>query len=84
MKFCFSLYWFVMPVVSILLPINIPVEYFGESVLVSIFIAGFLRIALSLHYAWLINSAIILWGLDPVNRYIIVIVSIKTYSMLVF
>ncbi|XP_065212578.1 acyl-CoA Delta-9 desaturase [Planococcus citri] len=63
-----TLYWLLMPIVSILLPINIPVEYFGESVLVSVFISGFLRIALSLHCAWLINSAVILWGLDPVDR----------------
>lgn len=63
-----TLYWLLMPIVSILLPINIPVEYFGESLLVSVFIAGFLRIAVSLHCAWLIDSGIILWGLDPVDR----------------
>lgn len=58
-----------MPVIALLLPVNVPVEYFEESIVVSIFIVGFLRIAVSLHYAWLIHSATILWGLDPLDRY---------------
>ncbi|XP_054269585.1 acyl-CoA Delta12-desaturase-like [Macrosteles quadrilineatus] len=62
------LYWIVMPIVGLLLPINAPVEYWGESILVSVFVVGMLRIAVLWHASWLVNSANILWGLDPVDR----------------
>lgn len=57
-----------MPIVSLLLPINAPVEYWNESVLVSIFVVGFLRITVLLHGAWLVMSAFIVWGLDPLDK----------------
>ena len=57
-----------MPFFGLLLPVNIPVEYFGEELLISVFVAGFFRLALTLHYAWLINNATIVWGLDPLDR----------------
>ncbi|XP_075225189.1 acyl-CoA Delta-9 desaturase-like [Lycorma delicatula] len=63
-----KLYWIIMPIVSLLLPFNAPVEYWNESILVSIFVVGFLRITILLHCAWLINSAFIVWGLDPLNK----------------
>lgn len=63
-----SLYWFIMPIMALILPINTPVQYWGESLMVSIFVVGFFRIAISLHYAWLIHSATLLWGLDPEDR----------------
>jgi stearoyl-CoA desaturase (delta-9 desaturase) len=61
-------YWFIMPVVSLLLPINAAVEYWGESLLVSVMVVGFLRIAILLQASWLINSATLLWGLDPMDK----------------
>ncbi|KAG8337745.1 acyl-CoA Delta-9 desaturase [Homalodisca vitripennis] len=63
-----KLYWLVMPIVGLLLPINAPVEYWGETVLVSLSLVGFLRLSVLWHAAWLVNSANILWGLDPLDR----------------
>ncbi|XKL62345.1 hypothetical protein PGB90_002178 [Kerria lacca] len=63
-----TLYWIIWPIVNIFLPLNFIMEYFNESFLVAIFVAGFLRITISLHYAWLIHSATILWGLDPLDK----------------
>ncbi|CAH0391037.1 unnamed protein product [Bemisia tabaci] len=62
------LYWIMMPLFSILLPINAPVEYWGESILVSVFVVGFLRVTLCLHGAWMVNTAFLVWGLDPLNK----------------
>uniref|UniRef100_A0A6G1SJ94 Acyl-CoA Delta(11) desaturase n=1 Tax=Aceria tosichella TaxID=561515 RepID=A0A6G1SJ94_9ACAR len=61
-------YWFIMPIVAFLLPVNFPVEYWGESILVSVYVVGFFRYCLGLHMSWLVNSAILIWGLDPKAR----------------
>ena len=58
-----------MPVLGLFLPIYIPVGYLGEELLVSLFVAGFFRLAVTLHYAWMINNATVVWGLDPLDRY---------------
>nr|QBY26787.1 desaturase 2 [Nilaparvata lugens] len=63
-----NFYWVIMPVVSILLPINLPVAYWDESILASVFVVGFLRVIVLLQCAWLINSATIVWGLDPLDK----------------
>ncbi|XP_046629802.1 acyl-CoA Delta-9 desaturase [Neodiprion virginianus] len=62
-------YWIIMPIFGLLLPINAPVEYWGESVMNSIFILGFLRFALTVNVSWLINSANLIWGLKPGQKY---------------
>lgn len=62
------LYWVFAILLGILLPINAPMEYWAESGFNAVFIVGFLRITLSLHMVWLINSANILWGLDPLDK----------------
>lgn len=50
-------------IVGILLPINAPAEYWSESIGVTIFVIGFLRLAVLLNVSWLVNSAMLIWGL---------------------
>ncbi|KAK9504997.1 hypothetical protein O3M35_009154 [Rhynocoris fuscipes] len=62
------LYYIIMPIIGILIPINFAIDYLGESALVAIFVIGFLRITLLLHASWLVESALLLWGLDPNDK----------------
>lgn len=64
-----SYFWILMPILAFLLPINAPVEYWGESILISVYVAGFFRYCLGLHMSWLVSSAVLIWGLDPKARY---------------
>lgn len=48
----------------ILLPVNSPLEYWGDSLTASIVVAFSLRYMLVLNICWLINSAHLVWGLD--------------------
>ncbi|KAL1123055.1 hypothetical protein AAG570_002143 [Ranatra chinensis] len=61
-------YWLLMPIFSLLLVVNAPVEYWEESILVSVLMIGSLRVTILLHALWLIPSSAIVWGLDPNNR----------------
>ncbi|KAJ2942657.1 hypothetical protein O0L34_g2128 [Tuta absoluta] len=58
------LYWLVYGVLFLLLPLNAPLEYWDDTVLVSLFVIGFLRYLVVLHAAWLVDSGIALWGLQ--------------------
>lgn len=62
------LYWLIMPVFGIILPINACMEYWGESIWVAIFVIGVLRIVVLLNMSWLIHSGYIIWGLDPLDK----------------
>ncbi|XP_063243805.1 acyl-CoA Delta-9 desaturase isoform X2 [Bacillus rossius redtenbacheri] len=61
-------YWLLMPVLCFLLPINAPVEYWGETIISSFFVVGCLRYCVTLHLAWLINTSVCIWGIDPENK----------------
>ncbi|KAK0164231.1 hypothetical protein PV328_002882 [Microctonus aethiopoides] len=54
---------------GLLLPINAPAEYWGESIVTSFFVIGFLRLAVLLNISWLINSATHIWSLKPQDKY---------------
>ncbi|CAH1100421.1 unnamed protein product [Psylliodes chrysocephalus] len=56
-------------IITLLLPINAPAEYWGESLYSSIFILGWLRGTINLNLCWLINSATKIWGLEPGEKY---------------
>lgn len=58
-----------MAILCLLLPINAPVEYWGEDMLSSLMILGLFRIPITLHAVWFINSARIIWELKPNDRY---------------
>lgn len=57
-----------MPILGIILPINAPIEYWGESMAVSIMLIGFTRVTLLLHASWFVNTATLIWGFDPLDK----------------
>nr|CAD7460435.1 unnamed protein product [Timema tahoe] len=61
-------YWLLMPVLCLLLPINAPVEYWGETIFNSFFVVGILRYCVTLHLTWLVDSAVVVWGIDPEDK----------------
>lgn len=65
------IYRFYIPlfiIFGLLLPINAPAEYWGESIVTSFFVIGFLRLAVLLNISWLINSATHIWSLKPQDK----------------
>ncbi|KAG8237199.1 hypothetical protein J437_LFUL016085 [Ladona fulva] len=62
--------WILIPIFCFLLPVNAPVEYWNESILVSVFVIGFLRHALVTNISWLVNSSSCIWGLRLGDRYL--------------
>lgn len=63
------LYWIFFPFLGLLLPMNAPAEYWEESIMNSIFILGFLRLAVSYQISCLVNSAMLIWGLKPGDKF---------------
>lgn len=61
-------YWLLYPILFVLLPINAPLEYWGDTVQAAIFVAFSLRYLVVLNVAWLINSAHLIWGLDKNHK----------------
>ncbi|EGK96641.1 AGAP003051-PB [Anopheles gambiae str. PEST] len=61
-------YWAMYLVLFVLLPINAPLEYWGDTVQAAIFVAFSLRYLVVLNVAWLINSAHFVWGLDKNHK----------------
>lgn len=57
-------YWVLYFFLHVLLPINTPLEYWGDSIVAAIFVAFSLRYLIVLNVCWLINSAHFIWGLD--------------------
>ncbi|CAH0558588.1 unnamed protein product [Brassicogethes aeneus] len=56
-------------IVTLLLTLNAPAEYWSENIVSSIFVAGWFRYFVTLHLVWLINSATKIWGLLPGEKY---------------
>lgn len=63
------LYWLLAPIL-VVVTVLIPSELWGESLLCSVFVAGFFRATVSLHYSWILNAATVIWGLEPLNKYV--------------
>ncbi|XP_052902664.1 acyl-CoA Delta-9 desaturase [Anopheles moucheti] len=61
-------YWLLYLVLFVLLPINAPLEYWGDTVQAAIFVAFSLRYLIVLNVAWLINSSHLVWGLDKSHK----------------
>lgn len=59
-KFYWVLYFFL----HVLLPINTPLEYWGDTIPAAIFVTFSLRYLIVLNVCWLINSAHFVWGLN--------------------
>lgn len=62
-------YNFMYPILVLLLPINAPCEYWGETIATSLMVVGWLRYALTLHSTWLLHSASNIWDLKPGEKY---------------
>lgn len=62
--FFFRYYWLLYIVLCLLLPINAPAEYWGESLKNALLVAGILRIGICIQMANLIHSATRIWGLQ--------------------
>lgn len=60
----FRWYWLLYLVCQVLLPINSPLEYWGDSVPAALFVAFSLRYMITLNIAWLVNSAHFIWALS--------------------
>lgn len=58
-------YWLLYAVLFMLLPMNAPLEYWGDSLQASLFVAFSLRYLIVANVSWLINSSHFIWGLDP-------------------
>ncbi|XP_044262143.1 acyl-CoA Delta-9 desaturase [Tribolium madens] len=61
-------YWFLFVIVTLLLPINAPVEYWDETILNSFFILGWLRLGISYHLRLLIHSGINIFDFKQTDR----------------
>ncbi|XP_055379280.1 acyl-CoA Delta-9 desaturase [Condylostylus longicornis] len=57
-------YWILYSILFVLLPINAPLEYWGDNVSAAIFVAFSLRYLIVLNVSWLINSGHFIWALD--------------------
>ncbi|XP_054083378.1 acyl-CoA Delta-9 desaturase [Zeugodacus cucurbitae] len=57
-------YWVLYFFLHVLLPVNAPLEYWGDSIASATFVAFSLRYLIVLNVCWLINSAHFIWGLD--------------------
>ncbi|KAG8036725.1 hypothetical protein G9C98_004047 [Cotesia typhae] len=62
-------YWPLFLIIGILLPINAPAEYWGESIVNSVLVLGFFRFAVLSNMTWLIHSGTLIWGLKPHEKY---------------
>ncbi|XP_076629182.1 uncharacterized protein LOC143345695 [Colletes latitarsis] len=54
-------YWVLFGIFGLLLPLNAPLEYWDETMPLTILIAGILRFAITVNMSWLINSAMVIW-----------------------
>ncbi|XP_017472762.1 PREDICTED: acyl-CoA Delta(11) desaturase isoform X1 [Rhagoletis zephyria] len=57
-------YWVLYFFLHVLLPVNAPLEYWGDSMAAATFVTFSLRYLIVLNVCWLINSAHFIWGLD--------------------
>ncbi|XP_076288869.1 acyl-CoA Delta-9 desaturase-like [Lasioglossum baleicum] len=57
-------YWLIFGVFGLLLPLNAPLEYWDETMGLTVLITGILRFAITVNVSWLVNSAVIIWGIN--------------------
>ncbi|XP_076673235.1 acyl-CoA Delta-9 desaturase-like isoform X2 [Andrena cerasifolii] len=55
-------YWLLFGIFGLLLPLNAPLEYWDESMALTVLITGILRFAITVNVSWLVNSALLVWG----------------------
>ncbi|XP_045482948.1 acyl-CoA Delta-12 desaturase [Harmonia axyridis] len=62
-------YWYLYLIIAVLLPVNAPAEYWGETLMNTVAIAGFMRLAVVFHSNLLISSGSKLLGLAPGEKF---------------
>ncbi|XP_053980728.1 acyl-CoA Delta-12 desaturase [Hylaeus volcanicus] len=66
-------YWLLFGIIGLLLPLNAPLEYWDESLPTIILTVGILRFAITTNMSWLVNSALMVWGVKgskiPLNNF---------------
>ncbi|KAJ3641788.1 hypothetical protein Zmor_028266 [Zophobas morio] len=61
-------YWILFAIFTLLLPINAPVEYWGDTILSSVFVVGWLRFAVTYHLSLLIHSGLNVFDFNFLDR----------------
>ncbi|GAB0096563.1 hypothetical protein DMENIID0001_120870 [Sergentomyia squamirostris] len=61
-------YYIIMPIMCFILPTIIPMYFWNESFINSLFVSTLLRLSFSHHSTYLINSAAHAWGKKPYDR----------------
>lgn len=57
-----KLYWLVFGIFGLLLPLNAPLEYWNETMAMTVLVTGILRFAITVNVSWLVNSALLVWS----------------------
>ncbi|XP_015431729.1 PREDICTED: acyl-CoA Delta(11) desaturase [Dufourea novaeangliae] len=57
-----KLYWLIFGIFGLLLPLNAPLEYWDETMGLTVMITGILRFAITVNVSWLVNSAYHIWN----------------------
>lgn len=55
---------------ALLLPTSIPIVFWNEDPIISLFVSFFARAVISLNATWLVNSAAHLYGTRPFDKYV--------------
>ena len=65
-----SFYWPLFLIFGFILSLNVPLEYWDESIIETILITGFLRFAIMINISWLVNSAYLVWNIKEREKLI--------------
>ncbi|XP_043520014.1 acyl-CoA Delta-9 desaturase isoform X1 [Frieseomelitta varia] len=57
-------YWPLFLIFGLILSLNVPLEYWDESMTETILITGVLRFAITVNVSWLVNSARLVWSME--------------------
>lgn len=80
----YRFYWLLFIIFGVLLPINAPIEYWDESFINSWLIIGCARLIIATHISWLVNSAVLVWGLKKGDKLIFYFVNTRDTISLIY
>ncbi|XP_011165662.3 acyl-CoA Delta(11) desaturase [Solenopsis invicta] len=64
-----KLYYILFIVFGLLLPINLPIKYWDETFVNAFLIIGAARLLITTNISWLVNSALLVWGLKRGDKF---------------
>lgn len=62
-------YWILFIVLGVLLPVNVATDYLDESYTNAFLIIGAARLVVTANISWLVNSALLVWGLKKGDKF---------------